>query len=265
VLTSQDEFLSGEAMPVAARITNRSGQTLKFGPEQGWLTFAIEGKDGYVVLKHGEVPIHGEFSLESTDRATVRVNLEPYFNLPKPGRYLITATVDIPAWGKQINSTPKAFDLIQGSKLWEEEFGVPKKPGDTNAAPEMRRYALQEANYLRSRLMLYVQVTDNAGKINKVFPVGPMLSFGQPEPKLDRFSNLHLLYQNGPRSFLYIMVNPEGEVVVRQTYDLITSRPRLGTDTNGNLTVLGGTRRVTRDDLPPPQPAGNDVSGLPKP
>src|SRR5882757_9697311 len=84
VLTDQDQFLGGEAIPVGVRITNRSGQTLKLGREEGWLKFSIEARDGYVVLKNGDVPVAGEFTVESSERATVRVNLAPYFHFPKP-------------------------------------------------------------------------------------------------------------------------------------------------------------------------------------
>jgi hypothetical protein len=260
VLTDQDEFLPGEAIPIIARITNRSGQTLKLGRDEGWLKFSIEAHDGYVAYKNGDAPVAGEFTLQSSERATVRVNLAPYFQLPKPGHYTITATISIPEWKKDISSDPRGFDVIQGARLWQQDFGVPKVSGDTNALPEMRHYALQEANYLRSRLTLYVQVTDDVGKINKVFAIGPMVSFGQPEPRVDKISNLHVLYQNGPRTFSYTVVNPNGEVVVRQTYEY-TTRPRLIPDDNGNLIVVGGTRRITRDDIPSPKiSAGNDIS-----
>ena len=259
VLTDQDEFLPGEAIPVVTRITNRSGQTLTFGRDQGWLKFSIQGHEGYVAM-NGEAPVTGEFTLQSSERANVRVNIAPYFQLTKTGHYLVTAAVTVPEWKRQISSSPKAFDVIQGARLWEQEFGVPKAPGDTNAVPEMRRYALQQANYLRSRIILYVQVTDTAGKINKVLPVGPMISFGQPEPQVDKMSNLHVLYQNGPRMFSYVVVNPDGELIKRQTYDF-TTRPRITADADGNLTVVGGTRRITHDDVPPPKSsAGNDVS-----
>lgn len=265
VITSQDEFLPGEALPVIARITNRSGQTLKLGRDNNWLKFSIESKSGYVVLKTGDAPVEGEFTLESSERANVRVDLEPYFQLSKAGRYAITATVAIPEWGQAISSAPKNFDLIQGARIWEQEFGVPKTAGDTNSVPEMRRYALQEANYLRSHLTLYAQVTESTGKINKVLPIGPMVSFGQPEAKVDKNSNLQVLYQNGPRTFSYTIINPDGEIITRQTYDY-TTRPQLLPDNNGNLTVVGGNRRVTRDDYPPPKSSVvNDSATKPTP
>jgi hypothetical protein len=254
VVLDQDEFLPGEALPVAVRITNRSGQTLHLGENSDWLTFSIESRDAYVVLKTGEPQVAGEFTLESSMRAIKRVDLAPCFNLGKPGRYSITATVTLKDWNRQITSQPKSFDIIQGAKLWEQEIGVPKPGAGSNAPPEVRKYTLQEANYLRHHLMLYFLLTDNSGKINKVYPIGPMLSFGQPQPQVDKSSNLHVLYQNGPHSFHYAIINPDGEVIGRHTYDF-TTRPRLQAGPDGDIKVVGGQLRVTADDLPPPKPA----------
>jgi hypothetical protein len=264
VMTEQDEYLPGEDIPAVAHIVNHSGETLKLGNDNEWLKFSISGRDGYVVLKTGDVPVTQPFTLESSERATVHVNLAPYFHLPRPGHYLITATLTIPGWTRQINSSPKGFDIIQGARLWQEQFGVPPRTDDTNAMPELRMYALQEANYLHSRLRLYAQVTDKEGKVNKVIPIGAMVSFGQPEPKVDKFSNLNVLYQNGPRTFNYTVINPDGNIIVRQTYDF-TSRPRLTANADGQLAVVGGSRRVTRNDLPPPSVTSFDTNVLSPP
>jgi hypothetical protein len=264
VLTSQDEFLEGEAMPVGVRIGNISGQTLKLGGETNWLTFTIEARDGMAVPKNGTVPVKGEFTIDSSSRATVHVDLAPYFQVPQPGHYKVTATINIPAWKRQIISDARGFDIIQGARIWEQDFGVPKAPGDTNPVPEMRKYALQEANYLRSRLTLYAQVTDESGKVRKVIAIGPMISFGQPVPQVDRMSNLHVLYQNGPNTFSYNVINPDGTIILRRTYDY-TTRPRLTTGDDGSVSVTGGSRRVTRDDIPPPKTLGENVSGPPQP
>lgn len=207
------------------------------------------------MVKTGEVPVVEEFTLDSSMRGIRRVNLSPYFNLAKPGHYTVIATVTVKEWNRQISSPPKGFDIIEGARLWEQEIGVPK---ETNGPPETRKYALQEANYLRHRLMLYFRLTDASGKINKVFPIGPMLSFGQPEPQVDKRSNLHVLYQNGPHSFNYTIIDPNGQVIGRQTYDY-TTRPRLQADAEGNLSVVGGRRRPSSDDVPPMKIANTDA------
>jgi len=256
ISTDQDEFLPGEAIPVIARITNRSGETMTFGREKGWLKFAVSAKEGYVAMRQGDVPAENEFTLQSSERANVRLNLAPYFQLDRTGHYKITATVSVPEWKKTFNSDSKDIDIIKGARVWQQEFGVPNA-GDPSAEPQVRIYALQEANYLRSHLMLYAQVTDSEGRINSVTPIGPMISFGQPEAKVDKNSNLHILYQNGPRSFNHSVVNTDCQIIKREFYDY-TSRPQMVADNSGNISIEGGTRRVTHEDLPAPK-AVNDV------
>src|SRR5258706_10232619 len=170
VTFEQEQFLGGEALPAAVRITNRSGQTLHFGSEPDWLTFLVESRDGFIVVKTGEVPVLGEFTLESSKVATRHVDLAPYFAISHPGRYNVTATVRVKTWDTTLTTKPKSFDVVQGAKLWSQDFGVPTAAGATNQLPEVRKYTLQQANYLRTQLRLYLRLTDAAeSKVIKVF------------------------------------------------------------------------------------------------
>jgi hypothetical protein len=256
VVPEQDQFLPGETLTVAARVSNLSGQSLELGGEPDWLTFSVESRDGLVVAELAKAPVQGEFTLDSSKVAIKRVDLAPCFNLTRPGRYTVTAAVRIRAWNQEFSSKPRSFDIIQGAKLWEQEFGLPQ-PG--NQSPEVRKYVLQQANYLR-QLKLYIRITDLADtRVFRVFAIGPMISFSQPQPQVDKSSNLHVLWQTGARAFAYRVINPDGDVIVRQTYDLIGSRPRLQFGEEGKVIVHGGARRVTRDDLPAPETAATNV------
>jgi hypothetical protein len=255
----QDQFLPGEALVAAVRITNRSGQTLRLGVDPDWLTFSIESKDGFIIAKEGEAPVTGAFDLESSSVATKEVDVSPYFKLMKPGRYDLIATVKIKNWNTQLSSPPKGFDIIQGSRLWEKTFGIPNTGTNTTREPELRKYILQEANYLRTQLRLYLRVTDSSESTSyRVYAIGPMISMSKPEPQLDQQSNLHVLYQNGPRSFSYTKFNPYGEVLLHQTYDYSGSRPRLNLDDKGQIVVSGGVRHPMLDDIPRPNAPSND-------
>ena len=258
LVLDQEQFLLNESLPVKARITNRSGQALQLGQEKDWLSFTIESRDGYFVSPIGEVPVLGEQSVESSMVASRQVDLMPYFDLSRPGRYTVTATVKLKQWNQEIPSKSKSFEIARGTKIWEQEFGVVAVDG---AAPEARKYALQQANYVK-RLMLYVRLTDLAErKVFKVFPAGPLVSFSKPEAQIDRASNLHLLFQSGARSFLYEVINPDGEILLRQTHDYTTTRPVLRTTEEGKTLVAGGVRRATATDIPTPSRATstNDV------
>jgi hypothetical protein len=248
VTIEQEQFLREESVPIKVRITNRSGQALRLGADNEWLTFSIESLDGYVVTKIGEIPVKGEFLLESAHVATRQVDLMPGFDLSHPGRYAVTATVRIKEWNDEAASKPKPFEVIRGTKLWEQEFGLPTLAGP----PEVRKYVLQQATY-RKQLRLYVRISDLSDqKILRVFPIGPLVSFSQPEAQVDQSSFLHVLFQTGARSFLFQIISPEGDVVLRQTYDYAGSRPVLRLTEEGRIFVAGGARRPTANDLPKP-------------
>jgi hypothetical protein len=263
VLLDQQQFLPSESLPVAVRITNRSGQTLHLGADANWLTFSVTAVDSYMVTKIADPPVQGEFDLGSSQMATKRVNLAPYFKLSRQGAYRIVATLHIKDWGTEVSSQPQPFEVIDGAKLWSQIFGLPVPAGVTNGTPEVRKYTLEEANYLRSQLRMYVQVSDESEThVFKVRAIGPMVSFSQPEAQLDRLSQLHVLYQSGARVFIYSIVSPDGDIIRQENYDYLNTRPRLQTDDNGSITVLGGVRRVKPDVVPAVQPP-SEVSAPP--
>jgi hypothetical protein len=256
VVLDQDQYLPGESLIAGVRISNRSGQTLRLGEDDYWLNFSVQSKDGSIVAKTGEVPVRGEFVVESSKRATKRVDLAPYFALTQPGRYEITATVQLKDWGKESTSLPKPFNVIEGARLWEQDFGLPRSAARPSGSPEVRKYILQQANYLKGQLRLYLRITDPSGaKIIRTLPIGLALSFSNPDPRVDKDSNLHLLYQSWARSFSYVVYTPDGELVLRQTYDFSQSRPRFQLDADGTISVAGGTRRITSNDVPAPKEA----------
>ena len=77
VQLEQEQFLPGESLPASVRITNRSGQTLKLGATEDWLTFSIEDGNGLVLPQIGDIPVQGEFILENSKRAIKHVDLAP--------------------------------------------------------------------------------------------------------------------------------------------------------------------------------------------
>lgn len=253
VVMEQEHFLIGEEIPIEVRITNRSGQTLRLGEDADWLTFAIESRIGYVVAKTGEVPVQKAFELASGKTAIRRAEISSYFLLNQQGRYQLNANVRIKDWDSTVVAKPKSFEIINAAKLWKQDFGMPQPAGVTNQPPEVRRYSLEQANYLRGQLRLYFRLSDpNETHMFKVFPIGGMVSISAPDAKIDRANRLHVLYQYGARSYLYTMISPEGELLVRQTHEISTNRPRLQPDEAGSFAVVGGARRISSNDLPAP-------------
>ncbi len=244
-----DQFLRDESLPVKVRISNLSGQTLHLGKDDQWLHFLVESADGHYVAQKDSPAVAGEFDLDSSLVGTRTIDLMPFFDLERPGRYTVTATLRIPEWGFQTSTRPKTFDVIKGTKIWQQDVGVPSAGG----RPVVRRYILLQADFSK-RLRLYLRVTDVGGsQVFGVTPVGPLVSFSHPEAQVDRYSNLHILFQDGAHTFLYSMANPEGQVIVRQTFEYRQVRPTLRAGEEGSITVYGGVRKPLASDLPPPE------------
>lgn len=251
VTTEQDQFLPSERLPVAVKITNQSGQSLHLGENPNWLTFNVEADDRFIVSKLAEAPVLGEFDLGSSQVATIHVDLKPCFDLTRPGRYRIYAYLHIKGWNLDVTSPAKSIDVISGAKLWSQNFGLPVPAGQTNLMPEVRKYTLEKANYLKSQLRLYVEVSDESeSRVFNVVSLGKMVAFGDPDARLDRFSNLHVLWQSGSSFFTYAMVNPDGSLLKQEIYDYVSTRPRLAMNDIGDVSVLGGVRRLTEKEMP---------------
>ena len=253
ILLDQEQYIPGEDVEISVRIVNRSGEALKLGTDPDWLTFAVEGngRDAFVV-KTGDVPVLGEFTLNSAKMATKTVQITPYFSFTQPGRYRIIATVRIPGWDKAVVSLPKTLQVGGGTELWEREFGMPRVGKEGAGPPDVRKYALVKSTRL-NQLAMYVRITDSSESfLYKVTAIGPLVSFSRPEAQLDQFNNLHVLWQNGARTYCYAAVNPDGQLFVRQTYEFEKVRPELAVlEETGRLHVIGGQRRKSAADIPP--------------
>lgn len=242
----QQQYLIGEEIPVKTLIGNMSGQTALFGDTDDWLVFNLESREGRQVTKLSEPPVRLEFQLETSTVGTRRVNIQPHFSLDQPGRYQISATVRARQWGRDWTTKPVFFNLTPGNKVWESDFGVPGTPG-----PEMRKYALIQA-HLTKQLRLYFRLSDpTEANVMGVVPIGNLVSFSKPEVQLGKGNNCHVFYQNGARTFTYVVFNPDGKLLKRQTFEMTNTRPRLGVDPDGDVLVTGGIRRQMQDDMPP--------------
>jgi hypothetical protein len=248
----QNQFLPAETLPVTVRVINNSGQTLHLGADNQWLTFNVQSlNNNSGVAKLSDPPVVGTFELGSSEVAIKHVDIQPYFSLKDSGRYRVVANIHIPEWNMDITSDPKEFDIINGAEIWSQAFGLPVPAGVTNRLPEVRKYVLEEANYLQKQLRMYLLVTDDTGnQIFKVSAIGPMVSFSQPEAQLDDDSNLHVIYQSGGQSFLYSVISPDGNIILQDVYDYVNTRPHLSLDTNGHIVVIGGVRREKPGEMP---------------
>jgi hypothetical protein len=70
---------------------------------------------------------------------------------------------------------------------------------------------------------------------------------------MDKWSNLHVFYQDAAKTFRYFVITPDGMMLSRQTWELGETKPGLTMNSEGRISVTGGVRRVSASDLPPPE------------
>lgn len=256
VFLDQDHFLANEPIYARIRVANSSGQTLKLSKADDWLSVSVESRDNLAVNQIAELPTVDDFTLDSAFTAVRKIDLSQCFSIVKSGRYTITATVKVPKWTQRFVSNPKTFDISVGTRLAEATFGVPTPDGSASPdGPVTRKYILLGSQQLKEN-KLYMRMTDsNEARTYKVFSLGTMVSFSKPEYQLDKWSNLHVLFQTGPRGFSYSIINPEALLITRENYDYSSTRPVLTPNRDGKVSVVGGTRRALESDIPPPEPA----------
>ena len=251
-----EQFIANEPLVARVRIINDSGSTLRLAETPDWLDFAVKvkqgGKEGGYVRPLRGATVVDPFNLESSKTATVRMDLAPMFNITQTGEYQVVATVNVPAFTAKYASAPKTFFIVSGSRMWERPFGVPSSIAqpDESGLPVMRKYILIQA-LSGKQTKFYVRLTDAQENNIKVLPIGTLVSFSRPEPQLDKWSNLHVMYQIGARAFVYTEVNPAGLIIARETHEISDTRPTLVANEEGRIVIRGGNRRPTVDDIPP--------------
>ncbi len=257
----QDVYLSGEAVVVKVELVNLSGQSVCLGEKPDWLEFTIESIDKPFVERPAVLDLSGMFALGSSMRATREINIQPYYDIIKTGRYKIIATVNVPEWGESYRSTHQIFDIIRGVEVVGYDVGVPPplnekgEPIATGKPPELRHYALVRVAYL-DKMRLYARITDiEKTKVHRVVPICGMLSFSDPKAMLDGDSNLHIINQIHAKRFIYYVMNTSGDMLKREFYDYIMTKPTLFQNEDGSVSVKNGVRMWTSQDYPPsPRP-----------
>lgn len=180
---------------------------------------------------------------ETIQRKVVLNQLYPVTSL---GSYRVKALIYFAALDQYYESPPSTIEITTGRTISEQTVGVPDGlPG----AGEMRRYTVM--SFRRSDYnYLYVKVENpEDGMVYCCQPIGRMITAvgAEPEIKIDRDNQLHILHLTGPKLFRYTHVSLNGELITQQTYMAAPYRPTLRVAKTGDMVVSGGALQ-TKDN-----------------
>ncbi|MEI6085268.1 MAG: hypothetical protein WCS70_13335 [Verrucomicrobiota bacterium] len=258
IRASKDMYLVYEGIPVTVSIRNYSGRTIQLENtgETSWLKFVITDESNNAVPATAEF-VAGEAVLIPAGQTISRViDLLPFYQLRSRGTYRVQAAV---TGGGMVASSPQLnLILINGREVWTQTIGLPMVD---STQEEYRVYSLL-ARREGTKEQLYVGLRgEPSGTVFSLVPLGPCLSTSDIQARLDKEANLHVIFQNGPRSYGYVQINTGAKVVTRAAYSDYLSTPGFQ-ETNNLLVVVGGEQtyprpeRILSDDEvnPPPPP-----------
>jgi hypothetical protein len=239
----RDTFLLYEAVPVQVVIQNLSGRPLQLAGsgEKPWLNFIITDAAGSIVAAASK-PATDEPMLVAPGQAAARtVNLLPLYELRSHGSYTVRASVETDSL--KAMSAPVRLIIINGREIWTQTVGLPAAEGQSE---EYRAYSVLVRRGDRYD-SLYIGVKDpSKGLVYGMLPLGTYIAMGEPEIRTDKAGHLHVLYRNASRSFGYVHVDPNANVIERAAFSELQSRPLLAMDADGSVSVVGGEKVFPR-------------------
>jgi hypothetical protein len=254
----KDTFLVYEAIPVTVSVHNFSGRNVAMDENepQTSLEFVVATEAGQLVRAFGKPSLGHAVTIPPGQTVSQSIDVLPLFELRERGTYRIHAVLRNGAGTFQ--SPPITITILNGREIWSQVVGLPVRDG---GAEEYRTYSLL-ARRGPGGDMLYIGVRDDVhGTAYSLVALGVFIPTAEPQAKADGAGNLHVLFQNGPRSYAYVAVDPVARAVARAGYSDFMSRPTLVAEKDGKVMVKGGEQTypkiehvMTGEELNPPPP-----------
>ena len=250
----QTTLLVYESIPVTVSIQNFSGHQIQLADsdDSRWLKFTVTDRSGSAIPVTGTLAASEPVTIEPGKAVTQIIDLLPMFAIRSRGLYRIQASVHCPAGSAA--STIVDLTLMQGREIWRQTVGL---PGSKN---EYRNYSLVTRREGNLELLFVSVREDSAQAAYSLVSLGELLPTGEPQARLDQQGHLHVLFQNGPRSFGYAHIDPSAKVLALAAYSNFDTWPEL-TEKDGVISVVGGEQTypksehiMTDDELNPPVP-----------
>lgn len=234
-------YLAYEEINATVTVANRSGADVILSGTNGsnWLTFEVLGNDSILSpLRDGlrQRPM----VLRNGDSIVQKLDLRTEYPMSDYGTYRIVASVYYPPMNRYFSSQQLRLEVTKGRTMWNQGFGVAR---GTNIPVSFREYSL--TGFRRSeRQDLYVGLKDKqTQRVLAMYPLGRMLSAGDPRATIDTQSRLHVLHLGAPRTYLYSVVDADGELVSQAIFrETETDRPTMMMDDQGVVRIRGGER-----------------------
>lgn len=251
---SRKEYLCYENIEAEVKITNQTAESIKLEDskdQKPWLDFYLITKDDYEIKRSQRKWIPPTVHLNPGEVKTITVNFQPYFLFNESGTYLVSAELNFA--GKTISTRSVEFILVQGVNIWKQTFF----PKFSDGKSEQRVYSLH-AHRLKGQNSLYARIENtDLQQVYATVNLGPVVSYGDPECKIDSNGDFFILHQSGTRNFTFHHFSPEGKRLKIRYFSNISSTPKLIKNEKNETLVIGGEEIFEKDEkaekLTPPE------------
>ncbi len=235
----RQDYLLGEAIALKLTIINSSDQHLKLtnSDTRKWLHFTVTATNCPEGVAPIATPRFPELTLTPGSTRTFELNIKPYFNFTRIGKYTLTATVRMPDGESTYSSNRTSINLALGSSM--RCFNIQNKGRKLQLHAKMLHTDNTDC--------IFGQVIDsNSGVAINACYMARFLNFMTPIIIIDRNQHLHMLCQSTPKYYTYAVMDPNGNRVKYQIYRR-TQGPIDLVVTGAGVTIVGAIPHVQVD------------------
>ena len=244
---SRHTYILYEPLIATVTITNNTGRDITLADDQGkqWLNIEINHVGDMVIAPFApDYQLH-PLTIAEGQSLQRQLDLTTLFPVRVEGTHRVRASIYFADVDRYFYSNTATFDLTDGKLLWREAVGV---PGTTDEARQVTLLTHQ----LPDRQLLYVRVRDeNGGNIYTTQSLGRLILTGHdPQEMFDHSNTLHVLHEAIPGTYLYSIINLNGEREDQKVYVRTgPNRPMLVKSAGGEVSVRGGQVQAARTEV----------------
>jgi len=237
----KSNFLLYEPLTLSVKVTNISDDPISLANEGGrsWLTFLIQTADRRKV--RAETPIQTEPIVLPPGRSKVlSVNITPHYAIRESGQYAVQASVEL-SGQRSFLTDGLVLNVGRGEVVWTKSY----VEGGTQRVVSLIRFTDMKDT------SLYLRVEEpRENLVFTTFKLGRMISFTNPEVRIDSFRNIHILHPVGARLYRYTQTDPNGQLIQQEDRETGATPLTLRTLEDGRVEFVGGKKMTPETKRP---------------
>lgn len=237
----KSNFLLYEAMTLSVKVTNMSDDSISLASEgdRPWLSFLVQTAERRKIRT--ESPIVTEPVVLAPGKSRVlSLDITPHYAIRESGQYTIQAAVELPG-RRSFLTDGLVFNVGRGEVVWTKSY----IEGGTQRVISLIRFTDMKDT------SLYLRVEEpRENLVYTTFKLGRMISFTNPEVRIDAFRSIHILHPVGARLYRYTQTDANGRLIQQEDREAGSTPLALATRDDGRVEFVGGKKMTPESTRP---------------